>query len=1259
MAPHPHPLESTHSTVGSRNGSGVSFALPSTMTTYGDATRSTSEPPMRPPIPSYSFLDDASTNRSSPPLDARSVLTVRSLRSRMLKRSRSHLSIRKQQAKAELYSKQLDKARLKGAWHPDRTGQQAQGKDLGWSELIRKYVKHNPDHSVTPKTAAIEQQLRSTLESFYRDDGYTDLSHEQDDALPGQGSTLFPPPLPADGQGQGWSGPNFEGTTAQLEGFSSKSSSDDGVKQGITAIHAHALLAMGNDEDAVALLHDSRFLETVNTDQVRPEEQSDQYQIALFMLGFVTYGMANERLHQDRPTSGYLPFAYAGYARAIELHEQVRGGKRASALPGLPEDEIERWAETALYRNALLSVREGDIPLGLNALRAYYAHIARWPSDFRLVQRNVINRTYLRLLNKIAETGQYIPPPAPTDKSQDDWRSQAYQRAVVAAVAARVRIRDYESERAGRHGGSRKTRGGTGLGGVSSRTVSTRRPNPLHSVPPPSILWSNELQTVSATAAATVQRSSEFPRAGRVNVSALLLADELVKGWRLNGEPGEEYADDVVESLYTLTRLTFHSQRISRHLFTLLTAAQAYDEARCALELYVSIVDKAKEGDAAGSAALVEESKIRAEKQEAEGYDLEEVAKKEKEEEEKPEEEKEKVKSSDKGNGLSKQAKESAAQVLIDADDDGTIVNTLLTGAYVLLKYLGDAAAANAMATKALDMTHSDKPHGVVGANKEHLAKAKRIAGQCRGALSTKDPNPAHLKQLQQEALHLLREAVELDSQSSEAWYELAFLQAQLRQIPAGIRSVRKAIELEPADVRCWHLLTLLVSSQKDYKAAFQLAEVALDQIEQDAEVEQAAYSNNGTNGVNGVTTAAPSGGSTRTTLLSVDFPPSRTERAASILQLMITQNALEEIISGTEVALESQKESFAFFHENLAEHIQPTRSGARGVTDGQDKEPTMMLLNGNAGGNLLQFQANGIDRRRRDFSRKQGSLSGMGQSGATGERFQSLHRPRPVEELSVNNGTQAPLSSSSATGPPIEGLGPEAPNATPAQCRLTYQARKEVYLLSTLWLMSAATLRRGSQIPEARIAIQEAEKLDSGRSDVWIQLSLLFEKQGDLKLAINSLYKALACEADSVSASVHLARMFLSKEDVLASTSSSATTPSPISLDQPTPVSQALDTSRVSEGEKEGSKTTKASSLAQAKAASTARDLSALSLAEGLLTTVTSSAGKGWDCPEAWLYLGQVHTRTDRRGKARECLKFALELEESKPIRGLETALL
>ncbi len=69
--------------------------------------------------------------------------------------------------------------------------------------------------------------------------------------------------------------------------------------------------------------------------------------------------MANERLHQADPKAGYAPFAFAGYARAIDLHEGVRGGKSANALRGLPADEIERWGERALYRNAMLSVREG------------------------------------------------------------------------------------------------------------------------------------------------------------------------------------------------------------------------------------------------------------------------------------------------------------------------------------------------------------------------------------------------------------------------------------------------------------------------------------------------------------------------------------------------------------------------------------------------------------------------------------------------------------------------------------------------------------------------------------------------------------------------------------------------------------------------------------------------------------------------------------------------------------------------------------
>lgn len=54
--------------------------------------------------------------------------------------------------------------------------------------------------------------------------------------------------------------------------------------------------------------------------------------------------------------------------------------------------------------------------------------------------------------------------------------------------------------------------------------------------------------------------------------------------------------------------------------------------------------------------------------------------------------------------------------------------------------------------------------------------------------------------------------------------------------------------------------------------------------------------------------------------------------------------------------------------------------------------------------------------------------------------------------------------------------------------------------------------------------------------------------------------------------------------------------------------------------------------------------------LAEGLLDVLTQT--NGWDVPEAWYLLGQVLERTRRPQRSRECLLYALQLEETKPIR-------
>lgn len=203
--------------------------------------------------------------------------------------------------------------------------------------------------------------------------------------------------------------------------------------------------------------------------------------------------------------------------------------------------------------------------------------------------------------------------------------------------------------------------------------------------------------------------------------------------------------------------------------------------------------------------------------------------------------------------------------------------------------------------------------------------------------------DPLNRPTLQAEALALLKSSSELDPTASETFYELAFVQAETRDVTSAIFSVRKALELEPADVQSWHLLTLLLSAQKDYKGALRIAEVGLAEAEADDEADEAATAINGSgaanngNGsaaaprlsgiVNGSAAgaaevgsgAAPVTFSARTLLLSVDFAPRPEERTEAIFRLMMTHNALEEIVEGVDFAIQGQRELFEFFHKRIA----------------------------------------------------------------------------------------------------------------------------------------------------------------------------------------------------------------------------------------------------------------------------------------------------------------------------------------------------
>ncbi|SPO32056.1 uncharacterized protein UTRI_02613 [Ustilago trichophora] len=1074
-------------------------------------------------------------------------------------------------SKSELYLKELDSARLRGNWLSEQPSQS--GKSLPWKELLRKFSKHNADRPSLAALATLEQELKAAIHNFHADSDYTDASHLVDYKLhPRTGdATLFPPVMRPGAEGVGWSTEGVVQIADRVLEYG-----DGNNRAASVSLRALALFALGRDDEAVDILHREKFMETAGEAAATPEIHNSAL-TALIIQGFTIYGMANERLLFSKNEPGYTPFALAGYARAIELHEAVRGGKKANALRGLQADEIERWAEVALYRNALLSIRAGEPVQSLNALRSYQAHASRWHPEFRLPQRNVIHRYYLRVLNRSAELGTYVDPPELPAPSRDDWRSKAYQLSVVATVASRVQIRDYESERLHRDPAAKRIAPTFTSLRVVSRTVSKRRPSAYRELRPPTVSWSNESLTAQKAAFNSLQKSTAFPKAGHINDEVLDFADEMVKAWEINGELGGEQADDVAEILHGLVELTFHSQRIARYLVRLLFAAECHDEAKRALQTYVQTVEKAREAEQSSSANASVDKEQTAQNGEAQ---LEK-----------------------------QQANGTHATSSKDFDTDEVYANTLAHGAYLVGRHCNDFALADKMASKALAVVQDSegKFKPAFAQNAVLLARLKRVSGFAKAGLAIELADPVRRPVLQAEALAELTAAVQLDDQSSEAHYQLAFLQAELRDVHSAVQSARKAVELEPADVESWHLLVLLLSAQKKHKDAFKIAEVALDECEND---------DNGTSqGVNGTSPA----NFAASQLLSVDYPPRPLERNESILRLMVTYNALEELNDGVESAIAGQKELFAYFHRVFpyaaAAAASASASSAGGAQAGADNPRGSKDLGG---------------------LRRYGSLAAVGGQNSNdtvlGRSQTTAGRARSYAQRSVS-AAGGPQKSNAAILPGMQlGSLDEDLSRSGAERTLEHLKRQSL-ALAKIWLISAASFRRAGQLKECRSAIQEAERLQPGLADVWVQLSLYFANNGSNRLAVDSLYKALACSGTDVAASVHLARLFLADPELK-------------------PRSDAVEkhTATVMV-------TQKYETAAEATLSAKAQDLSSVSLAEGLLTTTTK--GAGWDSSEAWLFLGQAVQRSKRAQRARECFEYALQLENTKPIRSLSTALL
>lgn len=686
-----------------------------------------------------------------------------------------------------------------------------------------------------------------------------------------------------------------------------------------------------------------------------------------------------------------------------------------------------------------------------------------------------------------------------------------------------------------------------------------------------------------------------------------------------------------------MTRITFDSHLITRSLLEALTVAEQYEEAERALKLYVELVEKTREA--------AEAEKKNARKVDGEGV-------------------------------TASEASAPSVNKFDDHDDGETYARTLIYGAWVLGKCLSKYTEADKLARRAVEVLETDDELAAPSENAEEevklayaglVALVKRGAGVARSALATVQTDPTKRETLHKEALSLLVDSAKLDTQAAETYYYLARLQAQLHDIPAATASARKAVELEPAAIEPWHLLALLLSSKKDYKAALRIASVALDQAEKDAAHDREVASQESFIAESGQQHEIPDAIELRTELLSYDFPPAHTERDEKVLQLLITHNALEELVVGTAAAIDGQKDIFVYFHNYVAsdatQRLGSTVKGsvpktARAQLQIDTHPPGFFHRRGSRFASLLHhgpgqhhhgprhhhwFHADN------DGTGAYSTITGLGQSGVMAAPASTVFVSAPDE-----------VASPVAAPPPIA-VDPGALAAsrhkagyTPATfVRLIQRSRTEAKLLARIWLMSAATFRRAGQLADCRVAIQEAERAVPDLPGVWTQLGLYHAENDRLTPATNCLYKALACDPQAVPAAVHLARLLLSRPNEVPAASSNAAVKAQFSTPaQSRSIAAPLHENGTTEIDAEPEEHSKeAPQLSPATSGSTA-----LSLAEALLTSVT--AGSGWDVSEAWLYLGRVTQQTHRPERAVECLKYALWLEQTKPVRSLGEAL-
>ncbi|KAG6840608.1 hypothetical protein C0991_005556 [Blastosporella zonata] len=671
--------------------------------------------------------------------------------------------------------------------------------------------------------------------------------------------------------------------------------------------------------------------------------------------------------------------------------------------------------------------------------------------------------------------------------------------------------------------------------------------------------WLHAARTVVNDYRAILGVCTTFPRAGERNVRVEDFVDLCVGVWEAGGASGDG-AGWVIDILWWATRLTFNSHRILRHMTRVLHIAGDTTLARRTLLLYVQVVGKAYEASRANVSTPSSS------------------------------------KNSSRGD-LSAGEDE-------DSDSDKVWVETLVYGSRMLCRWaaaqtglegLKEVKEAGECIEKARTRLHVDGPDGIRLATSVDLAEGvwnsiMTLKGK-HGLQQDPHTRPGRLAAAHTLFLRACSPISASDDFTPDpaALYHLALSFAHpgpVHDLEQAILHAGRAVEADPQEIRYWHLLGLLLAAAEKWTEAQEILESGAA-IGEDEDI------------------LAP----------TQDHPPlSKEDLFEYALQLRMTQGVLAEVIDGAEGAEEKWLEVFSWV---AAQRTAPTigMSTPRASVDGgrpmTEKAPSFVIASPTDETTLLYPTQTpsftNLNEKRESLHPIPITVSLAAPESEDGDGKQHNHlrkrsssidrdtsKSKKVQQMlkhRVHQGRERVSTISRKIGNGVVRTGSlKRSNSTPADS----------------WLMSAATFRRLGKSEQARGAIQEAEVKDEGNAGVWVQLGLYFIAHGQQEHAMDAYQKALFINPDDASASVHLARLFLSQHE------------------------------------------------AQAEASSTASSAN-VDLATGMLGHLTR--GNGWNVPEAWYYLAKAYGLQGRKKRERECLDYALALSASRGIREVGAA--